>query len=158
MSTWTDRMWAALLPERDELIKAVHVARRSTSGMEPLESMRHLDRLERALDYLRRRCVRGEGASKTTAIHVRDMQPGDVYIGRAVPRRGLKGSKWANPFRVEEHGREHAVELYRAYIVEKIAEDPETYDLSELRGKRLACWCKPGEACHGDVLVELVNR
>ena len=60
-ASFTDAMWAALLPSRDELIKAVHVARRSTSGMEPLASMRHLDRLERALDYLRRRCVRGEG-------------------------------------------------------------------------------------------------
>src|SRR5690606_16318678 len=60
-ASFTDAMWAALLPSRDELIKAVHVARRSTSGMEPLASMRHLERLERALDYLRRRCVRGEG-------------------------------------------------------------------------------------------------
>jgi hypothetical protein len=25
----------------------------------------------------------------------------------------------------------------------------------ELRGKDLACWCKPGEPCHADVLLEL---
>jgi len=30
-------------------------------------------------------------------------------------------------------------------------------DLSELRGKNLACWCKPGEACHADVLLALAN-
>lgn len=28
----------------------------------------------------------------------------------------------------------------------------------ELRGKNLACWCKPGEPCHADVLLELANR
>jgi hypothetical protein len=30
--------------------------------------------------------------------------------------------------------------------------------LPELRGKNLACWCKPGEPCHADVLLELANR
>jgi hypothetical protein len=29
--------------------------------------------------------------------------------------------------------------------------------LPELRGKRLACWCKPGSPCHADVLLELAN-
>jgi len=26
-----------------------------------------------------------------------------------------------------------------------------------LRGKNLACWCKPGEPCHADVLLEIAN-
>jgi hypothetical protein len=30
--------------------------------------------------------------------------------------------------------------------------------ISELRGKNLACWCKPGEPCHADVLMEIANR
>jgi hypothetical protein len=30
--------------------------------------------------------------------------------------------------------------------------------LPELRGKDLACWCKPGEPCHADVLIELANK
>jgi hypothetical protein len=30
--------------------------------------------------------------------------------------------------------------------------------LPELRGKDLACWCKLGEACHADILLELANR
>lgn len=28
---------------------------------------------------------------------------------------------------------------------------------AELRGKNLACWCKPGAPCHADVLLELAN-
>lgn len=27
----------------------------------------------------------------------------------------------------------------------------------ELAGRDLACWCKPGDPCHGDVLLELAN-
>ena len=33
-----------------------------------------------------------------------------------------------------------------------------TEGLGELRGKNLACWCKPGEPCHADVLLEMANR
>ena len=29
--------------------------------------------------------------------------------------------------------------------------------LPELRGKNLACTCKPGQGCHADVLLELAN-
>jgi hypothetical protein len=29
--------------------------------------------------------------------------------------------------------------------------------LVELKGWDLVCWCKPGEACHADVLLELAN-
>lgn len=28
---------------------------------------------------------------------------------------------------------------------------------SMLHGKNLACWCKPGDPCHADVLLELAN-
>lgn len=31
-------------------------------------------------------------------------------------------------------------------------------DLSALRGKNLACWCKLGHPCHADVLLELANK
>jgi hypothetical protein len=29
--------------------------------------------------------------------------------------------------------------------------------IPELRGKNLACWCKPGEPCHADILIEIAN-
>lgn len=28
---------------------------------------------------------------------------------------------------------------------------------AELRGKNLACWCRPGDPCHADVLLEIAN-
>ncbi|MEI8288632.1 MAG: DUF4326 domain-containing protein [Verrucomicrobiota bacterium] len=29
---------------------------------------------------------------------------------------------------------------------------------SDLQGKNLACWCKPGSPCHADVLLEIANQ
>ena len=92
---------------------------------------------------------------RTTVIHVRDMQPGDVYIGRAVPRRRLEASVLGNPFIVgKDSTREEVIAKYRQYIERQ--SDLLTM-LPTLKGHRLACWCAP-EPCHGDVLVELLNE
>ncbi|WP_429726407.1 DUF4326 domain-containing protein [Alicyclobacillus sendaiensis] len=87
-------------------------------------------------------------------VHCR-REPYDVYIGRAVPRFGLRQSKWANPFRIGKDGtREECIAKYREYLLSR----PELLeDLEELRGKTLGCWCKPAP-CHGDVLVELLEE
>lgn len=70
----------------------------------------------------------------------------DVYIGRP--------SKWGNPFSIGKDGtRAEVIQKYREWI----ATQPLMNELDELRGKKLGCWCKPS-ACHGDVLVELLNQ
>lgn len=71
----------------------------------------------------------------------------DIYIGRP--------SKWGNPYKITKNQtREQAIEKYRLYIMQH----PELLrDLYQLKGKTLGCFCKP-LACHGDVLVEMVER
>ena len=44
------------------------------------------------------------------------------------------------------------IEWYRWYL------ELTKPDLSELRGKDLACWCPVEFPCHADVLLELANR
>lgn len=79
----------------------------------------------------------------------------DNYIGRAVPRAGLKASVWGNPSIIGKDGtREEVMAKYRAWLLGN-ADLLET--LPELKGKILGCWCAP-EACHGDILSELANR
>lgn len=52
---------------------------------------------------------------------------------------------------------EIAVKAYREWI-ERPAQAALLADAkSELRGKNLACWCRPGTPCHADVLLELAN-
>lgn len=88
----------------------------------------------------------------TTVIHVRDYSPGDVYIGRA--NRYFEQSKWHNPYRIGVDGtREQVLLKYFFYILTR----PDLLSaLEELRGKRLACWCRPKQ-CHGDILIALLK-
>ena len=102
---------------------------------------------------------------KTTRIHVSELDAAehDVYIGRAFHRRGynLPQSPWANPFPIgyDEKRRPAVVRQFREWVT--TSDDPRALWMREhlqlLRGHRLACWCKPNQMCHGDVLIELVE-
>jgi hypothetical protein len=76
---------------------------------------------------------------------------GAVYVGRAAP--GLRKSPYANPYRVTKYGLYESLRLYRLHA--------ERFDAAalhrDLAGRDLACWCKPDQPCHADVLLELVN-
>ncbi len=81
----------------------------------------------------------------------------DVYIGRRINMGGwsLPDSKWANPYKLKEHG-ENTLVLYEQYLCSR----PDLLaSLHELKGKVLGCWCKIKgyEPCHGDVLIKYVN-
>jgi hypothetical protein len=83
--------------------------------------------------------------------------------------------KWGNPFKVGEmiwdprcetmslvvpQTVNECVKLYEIYIRNGLKVEYETWikkDIHELKGKNLACFCKEGEACHADVLLELAN-
>lgn len=82
----------------------------------------------------------------------------DVYIGR--------GSVYGNPYSSKEsklaqymvETKEEAIEKYRQMWLSRLSKNPEHTKriLLSLKGKRLGCFCKP-KACHGDVLVELIE-
>lgn len=93
--------------------------------------------------------------SETRVINIKSGQPYDVYIGRWNGRYKLPASIWGNPFKVGKDGTgPEVLQKYRDYVLGK----PELMaKLPELRGKVLACWCKPGP-CHGDVLMEMVEN
>lgn len=94
---------------------------------------------------------------KTRVVHCKK-EKYDVYIGRP--------SKWGNPFtHINDHKtlakflvktREESIIKYREWITEGDGKHL-LNDLHELKGKVLGCWCKP-KSCHGDVLVELVEK
>lgn len=95
-------------------------------------------------------------------------------------------TRWGNPFPVALLGRDLAIEMFRdlmsgffdPYKLKHLtdAEFKVVYDAKlaferrlnwgvelqsgarhELRGKNLACWCRPDEACHADILLEISN-
>lgn len=84
----------------------------------------------------------------TKVVHCKKSEY-DVYIGRP--------SKWGNPFIIGRDGtRQDVVDKYREWITNGDGKCL-LKQLSELKDKTLGCFCKP-EACHGDVLVELINE
>jgi len=65
-------------------------------------------------------------------------------------------TEWGNPFEMPADGDRDTV--IRNYAVHYLPHKPSLLNkLDTLRGKALACWCAP-EPCHGDVLVELIER
>ena len=88
----------------------------------------------------------------------------DIYIGRGrCPQTGAL-SKWANPYSfvatnvpdtIMVETREKALQYYEQYILDT----PNLASaLPELHGKVLGCWCKPRHACHGDILLKLLDE
>lgn len=70
------------------------------------------------------------------------------------------------PFATQAQATAESVRLYRKEVT---IEGPQNYRLKRpvptlsdivkaLRGRNLACWCKPSAPCHADVLLELANR
>lgn len=82
---------------------------------------------------------------KTRVVNLRK-EPYDVYIGR--------GSKWGNPFKIGKDGtREEVIKKYKDWFMKTDL----ILHLSELKWKRLGCYCKP-LACHGDFLISLIEN
>lgn len=81
--------------------------------------------------------------------------------GWKMPKNTVKvdrSTEFSNPFVVGEApwGREPftaetAIAAFRAWAPTNLA-------LEKLRGKNLACWCKPNDPCHADVLLEIANK
>lgn len=109
------------------------------------------------------------------------MPPNTIYVGRTSGELGSM-RPFANPFRVGGYfkigdGRngyiwleahpdyadpsftkietaEQAVQMFREYRRRYPIKDDE---LAKIKGVNLACWCKIGDPCHADVLLELAN-
>ena len=105
------------------------------------------------------------------------LQRGTGWRMPANTRKVDRSSVFGNPFDSVKYGVDDAVNLHRAWLsgaftdgqiearypslVAKhlIPRRRRVLDsLHELRGKNLACWCSPSQACHADLLLELINR
>ena len=79
---------------------------------------------------------------------------------------------WGNPFRVGRDGTAaECVEAHRALLEDAAMTEDVSVGWAEqtayrhrvlshmlvLRGRDLACWCRPGRPCHADTLLRLAN-
>ena len=80
---------------------------------------------------------------------IKQLKPGDIYVGRGSRQRNLKKSPRCNPFKVSEHGRALAVSKFEHHL----STDQDLNEaLWQLSGARLVCHCRPGEECHADII------
>ena len=82
--------------------------------------------------------------------NVRRLMAGDEYIGRGCRQRELPRSRFCNPFKVSELGRELAINLFEQHLD---TSDELLRDLRSLSGKRLLCHCSKSQRCHADALI-----
>jgi hypothetical protein len=82
-----------------------------------------------------------------------------------------RSTAWGNPFVVGQDGTAaECTALYRNLLngliclsskasveAQKAARAHVMQNWQSLRGKPLACWCRPGAPCHADLLLELAN-
>lgn len=91
------------------------------------------------------------------------MPKNTIYVGRP--------TKWGNPFRIGQtvfakgckprylKTVDDVIKAYEWWLKESNdGIDVMVRATKELKGKNLACWCKEGEPCHADVLLELANQ
>lgn len=80
-------------------------------------------------------------------------------------------SRWGNPCRIglyKDYGPVEAVRDFKLWLARDLSvrsfenvygrPPTEAAIIAALRGRNLACWCKPGTPCHADVLLEIANR
>jgi hypothetical protein len=87
----------------------------------------------------------------------------DEYIGRGKDPLTGKPGEWGNPFSHKEGTlakyrtatRAESILFHRRMVLA----DPAYVERirRRLKGKRLGCWCKQGQSCHGDVYAEIAN-
>lgn len=105
------------------------------------------------------------------------MPEGAIYVGRP--------TKWGNPFKVGQivshlltdhdwaSGRysrmgdcdsfkDRVIDItlsLRLFAIRSFYDPAWRFSIKkELRGRDLGCWCKEGEPCHADILLELANQ
>ncbi len=87
--------------------------------------------------------------------------PNTICVGRGgYFGNPFKGPRAANGYRRWLLGTMGRVEFHRRNTIPfamHFDRQNVLRELPTLRGKNLACWCRPGHSCHADVLLELAN-
>ena len=106
-----------------------------------------------------------------------DLQRASRNINGLAAIRIDRNSGWENPFL--DRSPTAAIAVFRRWLLEDMSSDELARYCGQgrllndacptrrralllnampaIRGKNIACWCKPRDPCHGDVLLEIAN-
>jgi hypothetical protein len=104
-----------------------------------------------------------------------DLQATSRALNGLPAKMVTRPGKWGNPFVIKDVAKRfklddpaaqaRAVELCGQWLKGKLDPSldpghpppPRAEMIAELGGHNLSCWCKPGEPCHAEFLIELAN-
>jgi hypothetical protein len=101
-----------------------------------------------------------------------DLQAASQSLNGLPAQTVSRPGKWGNPFTIAavaaefgldaEAAQARAVGMYRRWVDGEAGlsdQQPPDKDtiVAELAGKNLACWCRLGEPCHAEILLEIAN-
>jgi hypothetical protein len=99
----------------------------------------------------------------TTVVNLKRTSEYDVRICRDGRNTHMNNTEvgedgWiGNPYPEGEYGRQKCIKLFRQDFEKRLDSDDEFREAVEgLRGKTLACYCKPKD-CHGDIIVSYLH-
>ena len=92
---------------------------------------------------------------ETTRGHLtklrQQLQPNDKKIDRS--------TRYGNEFQIEKPHPDTGLPMTRDDVCDLFEERQlPSMDVEPLRGKRLLCWCKPNERCHGDSIIKKLDE
>lgn len=98
------------------------------------------------------------GQLRPQRIQQRRVKGADIHaeglVLNGLPTKSVaRPAKWRNRFEVEDYGRPEAIRLHCESVAGRHAEIRH-----DLRGYNLACFCRPDQACHADLLLAIANR
>lgn len=70
-------------------------------------------------------------------------------------KRVSRPSRWGNPYKLNEYTLEESLKAYKYWLGHKLIHEP--HFLDPLKGYNLGCFCKEGEPCHGDIILEFLE-
>lgn len=80
-----------------------------------------------------------------------ELQPNDKKIDRS--------TRYGNEFQIEKPHPDTGLPMTRDDVCDLFEERQlPSMDVEPLRGKRLLCWCKPHERCHGDSIIKKLDE
>lgn len=127
-----------------------------TFGIKDLEDMKIFIKkgefFQLPKEYIRKNVFEFRKMKRLRKKHYRD------YSWRSNPEAicVARPSRWGNPFKIADWGRNGCLLKFREWLVDKIIEDP--YFLEPLRGKDLVCYCPLDLPCHADILIEFIEK
>lgn len=116
---------------------------------------------------VQRRRTRGWELPPNTVVVTRPSEWGNPFrVDKATeisPEKGkvtwhvsTETSVWTFP--AKDEAQDAAAKLFRANALSEKNEGYRERARLALKGKNLACWCKPGTPCHADVLLQIANH